>query len=427
MSGPLEGVRVLEFTQIIAGPFGCQHLADMGADVLKIEPPGGEPWRLYAQFVPFESKTFQSLNRGKRSLAIDLASPDAQAIIHRLVERMDVVVINYRPDVAARLRIDYDTLSAIKPDLVYVDSTAFGRRGPWANKPGYDIVAQGVSGLTASGARFDERGVPMLPSIGVPTADITTGYAIAMGVCAALFYRSQTGKGQLVQTSLLANSLASQGGTFMSLPPADGALRTPFLDHLHEARARGAGYTEISDYHRKLQLGRTIGNIYYRNYLTQDGALAVGCLSASLRAKMRAALGIEWDPRDDDPEYDPTNPETIAFAEQLVEHVEAMFRGASTAAWVERLETAGVPVGEIVFTEELDVHPQIVENEYVIELNHELTGPQTMVAPVLQMSVSPPRPSGASPVLGRHNDEVLSEIGLDAAEIARLREAGTIR
>jgi crotonobetainyl-CoA:carnitine CoA-transferase CaiB-like acyl-CoA transferase len=427
VSGPLEGVRVLEFTQIIAGPFGCQHIADMGADVVKVEPPIGEPWRLYAQFVPLESKTYQALNRGKRSLAIDLASTDGQHVIHRMVERMDVVVINYRPDVAARLHIDYDTLRAIRPDLIYVDSTAFGRRGPWANKPGYDIVAQGVSGLTASGARFDERGVPMLPSIGVPTADITTGYAIAMGVCAALFYRSQTGKGQLVQTSLLANSLASQGGSFMSLPPADGGLRTPFLAFLDDAHTRGAGYTEIVERRRALQQGRMSGNIYYRNYLTKDGAIAVGCLSASLRSKMRAALGIEGDPRDDDPHYDPTAPDTIAWGEALIERVETMFLERTSGEWVAHLEAAGVPAGEILFTEELDRHEQILANDYVIALDHDITGPQTMVAPVLQMSESPPRPERASPPLGAHSDEVLREAGIADEEIARLRAAGTIR
>ncbi|MQA00798.1 MAG: hypothetical protein GEU80_15995 [Dehalococcoidia bacterium] len=427
MGGPLGGIRVLEFTQIIAGPFGCQHLADMGADVVKVEPPGGEPWRVFAQFVPLESKTFQSLNRGKRSLAIDLAHPDAQQVIHQLVEQMDVVVINYRPDVAQRLCIDYDTLRAIKPDLVYMDSTAFGRRGPWADKPGYDIVAQGVSGLTASGARFDDRGVPILPSIGVPTADITTGYAIAMGVCAALFYRSQTGKGQLVQTSLLANALASQGGPFMSLPPADAALRTPFLKYLDEARARGASYTEAAEQRRKLISGRQTGNIYYRNYLTKDGAVAVGCLSASLRQKMRDALGIDGDPRDDDPEYDPSNAKYIELGEALVARVEAMFLGRTTDQCVDHLEAAGVPVGAILFTEELDRHPQVIENDYVVALNHELTGPQTMVAPPLQMSESPIKPERASPPLGWHTDEVLRQAGVDDQTIERMRTAGALR
>ncbi|MEX2032605.1 MAG: CoA transferase, partial [Dehalococcoidia bacterium] len=128
-SGPLQGIRVLEFTQIIAGPFGCQHLADMGAEVIKVEPPEGEPWRLFSQFMPGESKTYQSLNRGKKSLVLRLQEPEAQQIVHRLLPSIDVVVINYRPDVPAKLGIDYETLKALKPDLIYLDNTAWGRKG----------------------------------------------------------------------------------------------------------------------------------------------------------------------------------------------------------------------------------------------------------------------------------------------------------
>ena len=159
-SGPLDGVRVLEFTQIIAGPLSCQLLADLGADVVKIEPPHGEPWRLNAQFVPLESKTFQGLNRGKRSLAIDLGHPDARDVIYKLIPEIDVVVINYRPDVPEKLGIDYETLRSIRPDLIYADNTAFGREGPWANRPGYDIVVQAASGLMAGLSKLDDRGNP---------------------------------------------------------------------------------------------------------------------------------------------------------------------------------------------------------------------------------------------------------------------------
>ena len=125
-SGPLTGIRVLEFTQIIAGPFGCQNLADMGAEVIKVEPPEGEPWRQFSQFIPGESKWFQTLNRGKRSLVLALQEPEAREVVYRLMPHVDVVVINYRPDVAGRLGIDYETLKALRPDLIYVDNTAFG-------------------------------------------------------------------------------------------------------------------------------------------------------------------------------------------------------------------------------------------------------------------------------------------------------------
>ena len=426
-SGPLVGVRILEFTQIIAGPFGCQFLADLGAEVIKVEPPQGEPWRLSAQFIPLESKTYQSLNRGKRSLAIDLADARAQAAIHALVPSVDAVVINYRPDVPARLGVDYETLSAIKPDLVYVDSTAFGRKGPWANKPGYDIVAQGVSGLTAGGARFDERGVPMLPSIGVPVADITTGYAIAMGTLAALFHHQATGEGQLVETSLLANALQAQSGGFMSLPAADTTLRMPFLEALHGGREAGKSYAEMANLRRAMQQGRQAGNIYYRNYLTSDGAIAIGNLSASLRQKMRDALGIDYDPRDHDPEWDPQSEESIAFGAELVERVERAIAGESTAHWLDHFEAAGVPVGEILFVEELAEHPQVIANEYRVDLEHDLSGPQTMAAPPFKMSKTPPKAQGAAPPLGRDTDAVLAEAGLNGDQIEALRSDGVVR
>ncbi|HZQ36550.1 MAG TPA: CoA transferase, partial [Dehalococcoidia bacterium] len=149
MSRPLERIRVLEFSQIIAAPLCGMLLADMGADVIKVEPPGGEPWRLQSQFIPLESKTYISLNRGKRSLPLDINTPEARAIVHRIIPEFDVVIVNYRPDVPAKAGIDYDTLSALNPRLVYCENTAFGRQGPDAYRPGYDIIIQAMSGLMA--------------------------------------------------------------------------------------------------------------------------------------------------------------------------------------------------------------------------------------------------------------------------------------
>ncbi len=425
-TGPLDGVRILEFTQIIAGPLGGMLLADQGAELIKVEPVGGEPWRVFAQFMPLESKTYQSLNRGKRSLAIDLTKPEATEAIHRLVKDIDVVISNYRPDVPGRLGIDYETLRAIKPDLVYVDSTAFGRKGPWAMKPGYDIVAQGASGFTAAGGRFDENGVPVLPG-GTATADFSTGYAIAWGTCAALFHRAQTGKGQLVETSLLANALVFLGGSFMSLPPADELVRTAFLKDLKESRERGDTYRDIVERRQQRIMAGQVGNIYYRNFLTKDGAIAVGNLSASLRQKMRDVLGIEYDPRDDDPAWNPRDPETMKFGQELVAKIEAMIVDNTSAYWVEKLEAAGVPASELYFTEELDEHPQIIENEYVVHLDHDLSGPQSMVAPPHKMSESPPTAQGASPPLGRDTDAILASAGYSEDEIVALRAADVVR
>lgn len=423
-SGPFDGIRILEFTQIIAGPLGCMLLSDMGAEVIKVEPPEGEPWRLQGQFVPLESKQFQALNRGKQSLSIDLSQPEMQEAIHRLVKDIDVVVINYRPDVAARLGIDYETLKAIRPDLIYVDSTAFGRKGPLAQRPGYDIVIQSFSGLTAAGGRFDENGNPTLPG-GQPTADNQTGYAIAWGVSAALFHRERTGRGQLVETSLLANALMVQYGSFMSLPAADEALRGALLKRLREAKQQGQSYRDFVEERRALMRRRGFGGIYYRCYNTRDGAIAVGCLSASLREKMRQAIDVH-DIRDE-PDYDPMAPESLAFAAELTARVEAMIAAEPTDHWVELLEGAGVPVSQIEFVETLDQHPQVLANDYVVTLEHDLTGPQTQVAPPIRMSDSPPQVQGAAPPLGRDNDTILASLGYSAEEIDGFRASGTIR
>jgi formyl-CoA transferase len=423
-SGPFVGIRILEFTQIIAGPLGCMLLSDMGAEVIKVEPIDGEPWRLQAQFVPLESKQYQALNRGKQSLSMDLTRPEMQAAVHRLVKDIDVVVINYRPDVAARLGIDYETLSAITPDLIYVDSTAFGRKGPLAQRPGYDIVIQSFSGLNAAGGRFDENGNPTLPG-GQPTADNQTGYAIAWAVSAALFHRERTGRGQLVETSLLANALMVQYGSFMSLPAADEMLRGALLTRLEAAKESGQSYRDFVEERRALMRARGFGGIYYRCFNTQDGAIAVGCLSVQLREKMRQAIDVT-DIRDE-PDYDPLAPESQAFAAELTARVEAMIAGDTTDHWVDLLEGVGVPVSAIEFVETLDRHAQVVENDYVISLEHDLTGPQTQVAPPIKMSDSPPQAQGAAPPLGRDNDATLSSVGYSEAEIAEMRASGAIR
>ena len=375
-SGPLSGVRMLEFTQAIAGPLGGMLLTDMGADSIKVEPLEGEAWRVNAPFMPHEAKSYQTMNRGKRSLAIDLRRPEAQEAIHRIVKehRIDVVVSNYGPDVAERLRFDYATLCELRPELIYVDSTAFGRRGPWAERGGYDNIIQAASGMMASGGRFDDQGAPMPP--GGATADHATAYSIAWGTCAALFYRERTGKGQLVETSMLANAMMFQLSSIMSLPPADEQARTPFLEYLREARERGAPYAEMVERRGQMRQGGSAGTIYYRSYLTEDGAIVVAALSPALRQKVRTALAIEHDPRDDDPNYDAAAPESLAFRQELAARVDQTIRAKPSAHWVAWCLKHGVPVSELLFPEELDAQEQVIANDYIVPLEHDLSGPQ---------------------------------------------------
>jgi formyl-CoA transferase len=305
---------------------------------------------------------------------------------------------------------------------VYVDNTAFGREGPWAHRPGYDIVVQAASGLTAAVGKTNERGAPV---VGPAVADATTGYAVAWGVCAALFHRERTGEGQLVETSLLANALMLQHTSFMELPAADAAQRAAFKQALDEARANGTPYAEFLEERTALLRAASGASIYYRNFLTRDGAIAIGALSAALRQKVRDVLGVEHNR--DEPDYDPLDPEQRERDAAITLVVEAIIREHATDHWVEAFESGGVPVSPILFVQELIDEEQVLANGYVVELEHELTGPQRMAGTPIKMSASPPQPNRAAPPLGRDTDTILSGIGYSEDKIAALRESGVIR
>ncbi|OGO50340.1 MAG: hypothetical protein A2148_06670 [Chloroflexi bacterium RBG_16_68_14] len=425
MAGPLAGVRILEFTEIIAGPFAGMLLSDMGAEIIKVEPPEGEPWRLFAQFVPTESRTYISLNRGKRSLALDLARPEAQEVMCRLVLDMDVVLVNYRPDVASKLGIDYETLSALNPRLIYCDNTAFGRRGSQAHRPGYDIIVQGLSGVMATEGKTQD-GIPLLNAI--PVADYSTGIMMAWAVCAALFVRERTPtrRGQKIDTTLLGSALAVQNVHFQLVESADREWRDAFLERLGQAREDGAEYEELRKSLLSVRPLQAIGNIHYRVYKTRDSYVVVGALSAALRKKLCAAIGVE-DQRIDNPDWDPTLPASREYALGLVEQAEAIFRERTTDEWLALFDECGVPAGPFKFTQELLDDPQVVANDLQVTVEHSLVGTVHMVGPPLQMSETPLQVQGPSPALGQHTDEILSCLGYSAGEIASMREAGVIR
>jgi len=424
VAGALEGVRVLEFSQIIAAPFCGMLLTDMGAEVIKVEPPDGEPWRLFAQFIPLESKTFISLNRGKKSLPLDITRPEAQAIIHTLIKEMDVVIVNYRPDVPYKCKIDYETLSAINPRLVYCENTAFGRQGPDAYRPGYDIIIQAMSGLMASENK-SLLGVPQVIS-STAVADYATGVMMAWGITAALLAREKSGRGQKVEAALLGTALAVQTSGFTQIDSYDSAWLPEFLDELEEARARGASWDELAALRFGKRPTMAVGNIYYRTYKTKDSYLAVGCLSNSLRRKLLAVLDLT-DQRFEDPGYDPSSEQARAAGAHLILEAEALFETRITSEWLTRLDAAGVPAGPVRFVEELFDDPQVLANDLVVDLEHELAGHLRMVGPTLKMSDTPTRVQGPSPRLGAHTDEILSSIGLSAEQIAELREQGVTR
>ncbi len=422
-SGPLAGVKVLEFTQIIAGPFCGMHLADMGAHVTKFEPIEGEPWRLSVELVPKESRTYASLNRGKRGVAMDMTRPEAQQVIHTLVKDADVVIINYRPGVAEQLKIDYPTLSAINPNIIYCENTAFGRQGPLSRRGGYDIVVQALTGLMAGEAKL-EGDVPayVYPAI----ADYATGIQMSNAICAALFAREKTGKGQRIDCTLMGTAIAMQTSQFTWIDAFDNEVIPPMLDEFKQARAEMKSFMEQVAVQKKYRPAAA-GNVYYRVYQTRDGFLAMGALSMALRLKVLAATGLK------DPRFKPdgsfeVNPEGWQERGPLfVKEAEALFRTKTTGEWMELFEKHGVPAGPLYFIEELFNHPQTLANGLQVELDHPLLGPLKMVGPAFQMSETPLEAAVPSPMLGEHNDEVLAEAGLTPEQVDQLRAAGVVR
>ncbi len=420
MAGALEGIKILEFSEIIAAPFAGMLLSDMGADVIKVEPPEGEAWRIAAAFVPVESRQFISLNRGKRGLAIDLKTPEGREVIYKLVPDMDVVIINYRPDTPYNLGIDYETLRALNERLIYIENTAFGRKGPSSHRPGYDLVVQAMTGLMAADAKTNERGVPQ--AINPAVADFSTGLAIAWGVCAALFARERTGKGQKVESLLMATALGMQTGSFMEIDAVDGG---DYAERIREARQAGATYEELQALRRELRPLLAGFNAYYRCYITKDSVIAIGCLSDALRKKAAAAMGIS-DARFDDERLRPGSPEARAVANQVVDAAEARMREKTTDEWLEVFDKAGVPAGPFRTVEDLRDDPQVAANDLMVDLEHSLVGHLRMVGPLLKMTETPTRVKSASPALGEHNDEILCSLGYSQEQIATYRAKGIV-
>lgn len=422
-AGPLAGIRILEFSEIIAAPFGGLLLSDMGAEIIKVEPPSGDPWRAFQPLGLREGRGYISLNRGKRGITLDLNAAEGREIAQGLADRADVLLINYRPDVAKKLGIDYETLSARNSRLIYCDNTAFGRQGPYATRPGYDLIAQAVTGLMTVEGRTDEQGTPLLN--GHPAADISTGIAIAWGVCAALYVREKSGRGQYISTSLMASALAIQGTRFMSIEATDTEQREAALRRIDEMRAAGEPYKEQLKVITNVR--PVVGNIYYRCYRTADGFVAVGCLSTPLRRKLLGAIGMEdWRIGKRPEEVDPTDPVVVAHGDDLVREAEALFAKKPTGEWVKILDDAGVPCGPVKFTEELLEDPQVLDNDLIAEFDHPLMGPVRMAGPMIQMNETPLAVQGPSPTLGEHTDDVLRELGYDEARIGALRERGVL-
>ena len=421
MSGPLDGIKVVEFCEIIAGPFAGMLLSDLGAQVIKVEPPWGDPWRSAQPFSETEGRPFLAYNRGKRDLTLDLTTPEAQDVLTRLIPDTDVVLVNYRPDVAAKLGVDYLALSKMNQRLVYCENTSFGRNGPDSQRPGYDVIIQAMSGLMVAEGKLDQGAPQHIWS--TPMVDAAAGIGMAGCVCAALFARERTGKGQKIETTLLGSALALMGMRFLEVESLDRQQRTQTLESLNAMRAAGISYQEMLEVYQE-DHPQTLGNIYYRAYQTADGAIALGCLSDPLRHRLLDTLGLK-DIRFD-PGYDPTLPASIAFAQRLIEQAVDAFRQSTSEEWLSLLEERGIPAGPVRFVEELFDDPQVIANGLVCDLEHRDAGTIRMIGPMASFSETPLRAAPFA-ALGQHTDEILVELGYTDREIQQWRQRGVVR
>ena len=422
MPGPLDGVKVVDFTEIIAGPLAGRLLAELGAEVIKVEPPWGEPWRLTQRFTPTESRTFMTYNRGKRSLPINLAREESREVLARLVRKMDVVLVNFRPDVAVKLGVDYETLSAINPRIVYCELTAYGRQGPDAQRPGYDMIIQAMTGMIAS----ETKTVDNVPSWvwSSPLIDTASGVQMMGSVCAALYARERTGLGQKIETTLLGQALNLMGARFLHVERLDRETREKTLQEIQEKREAGASFDDIVAASPGSRRREHHGNIYYRVYMTSDGPIGVGCLSGPLRLRLLDTLELTDDALE--PGWDPNKTESQAYSRELEQTAESLFLAKNSGEWLRLLAERGIPAGPVRFIEELFDDPQVAANGLVTEFEHSQEGKVRMVGPMAKFSATPLPDPGPSPALGEHTKATLEWLGYTADEIRALRQENIV-
>lgn len=413
-SGPFQGLRVIEIGRFIAVPFCAQLLADGGADVIKVEAIEGDQPRLNGPIIPTEGRQFLNKNRGKRSLSVELTDPDVVRALQALSTDADVVLANLRPGLAARLGLDYDSVRARNPQVVYAENTAYGTAGPMAGEPGMDIVLQGYTGL----AHLTERGPEQQLN---PVIDHTAALLMAWGVASALYHRERTGRGQRLDVSLLQAAMLLENNQLTHVDVIDG-WRDEFVEYLKDAFAQGASWADVLQHRLELQPHRMM-RAYYGFFRTKDGTVAVACNAATLRNGMREVMGIddEWTSNKD---WLPED--TIAHEARVYDQVVETFQQRTTAEWIEAFREHGLPIGPVRHWDELLYDDQAWANEYLVRVEHELLGGITMAAPPVRFSESPLK-AKPSPPLGKHSREVLRQAGLDETEIDALVARGVVR
>ncbi len=395
MSLPLEGVRVVEVAQYVAGPLVGSLLAELGADVVKVEPPGGDAYRQVMPVAAGIGRFFVPLNRGKRSVVLDLKTPAGRSALASLVATADVLVHNAPPVRAEAFGIGWDELHAAHPALVVGIITSFGPHGPLAGTPAYDLVAQGRSGLLTSHASRGDR-VPVRAG-GIPMADLTAGHLLATGVLAALVRARTVGEGQVVEVSLLGAALAVQ---IQDLVWLDGEAVGP---------AAAATRSDLAARSDEIAGGLAM-NPYYRCYEAADGFLALACLNLAQRQAFIEIFGLD-DATIATPDVVPDDPHVLAEKQRVTATIEQTIAAESVEAWLARLGAAGVPAGPVLTRETVHADVQIRANGLLQDVEQPGLGPLTMLGGVFRIDGADDATTRPAPGLGADTEAVLAEVG----------------
>ena len=392
---PLAGVRVIDFTRILAGPFGSMFLGDMGAEVIKVEEPAkGDDTRGWPPFVGGEATYFLSVNRNKKSLTLNLKAPEGQAILRKLIARADVVLENFRPGTMERLGFGYERLRAVNRRLVYCSISGFGESGPEASRPGYDLIVQGESGI------MDLTGFPDGPpvKVGNSIADLVAGMAAAQGITLALLARGRTGRGQKVEIGMLdvmASLLTYQAGLYWN---------------------GGGRPTRRGNQHPSI--------VPYEVFRARDAYLTLGVANSSLWEKTCRALGREDLARD--PRFD-SETSRVTNRDALIPILNDLLAARPADEWLARLEQAGVPAGRIKTVAEVCESPHLKARGMVVKLPHPKAGEIKMMGVPVRLWQTPGAALAPPPLLGQHTDEILTRLlRIPKAKVERLRAAGVV-
>ena len=394
MPGLLDGIRVLDVSRVLTGPYCSMMLADLGAEVVKIEIPGrGDDTRAWGPpFQGGESAYFLSVNRNKKSVTLNLKTDEGRGILLQLAARSDVFLENFAPGVAAKLGIDYDAVRAVKPGIVYCSISGFGQEGPYRDHPAYDLILQGMGGLQAITGEAGRAPV----RVGVAVADIAGGMFAAYAIAAALAHRERTGRGERIDVSLLESQLAWL--TYMA---------GYYFATGEEPERAGSKHPQI---------------VPYQAFATRDGYVNVSVGNDDLFGRFARAIGRPE--LADDPRF-ATNPMRVEHRDVLEPILEAVFATRTTGEWMHALEAHDVPAGPVYRLRDIEADPQVRARRSVLEIDHPEAGRIRQFGPPYRFiagggSATPP------PRLGEHTESTLASLGYDPERIAALRTAGVI-